>query len=55
MLAPERMAQNAHSNRIDLTMTWDVAQTTVISDTMVAELCPDCTAAAKAVKPGFLP
>ena len=51
----KRMAQHAYSNRVDLVMTWEPTHMSTISESMVAELCPDCAAAAKAVKPGFLP
>ena len=51
----KRMAQHAYSNRVDLIMTWEITQTSTVSETMVTELCPDCTDAAKAVNPGFMP
>lgn len=49
------MAHTASNPRLLIVATYDVGQFGNHNEAMTAELCPDCTAVAKAVKPGFLP
>ena len=49
------MSRHASSNRIHITMPYEFNQLSCLTESIIAELCPDCTAAVKAVKPGFLP
>lgn len=50
----KQMAQVASHPRLRLQVTLDVGQFSTHNEVLTAELCPDCTAAAKAVEPAYL-